>query len=131
MFDAEYGKSEVDEYAHNDREDELPLHPETDLGLRAAPEVEHIFLILFGGNNVEEIINARLDNRKVEREDDDEDEREDASEYPRNRAKCVAEGPADIKNASDVCHDVVRRNCRRSGDPQNIRVRIKSPRTRK
>ena len=48
MFDAENGKSEVDEHPHDDREDELPLHPETDFGLRTAPEVEHIFLILFG-----------------------------------------------------------------------------------
>ena len=83
------------------------MHPEADLVLRAPPETEYISLVLLRGNDPEKVVDTCLDDGKVEREDDDEDEGEDTAEYTRCGSYRIAEYVAKIESLAHRGHDVV------------------------
>src|SRR3989338_1083119 len=107
-------ESEVEQDAHDDGQQDLPLHPKPYLPARTFPEIQDIGVMLAGRDQLEEIVHARFYHREVEREDDDENEREHAAEYARDCRECITEHPRRFGRPSHARHEIEVREIGRS-----------------
>src|SRR3989344_3808998 len=124
VLDAENGQAEIHECSNNDGEKKLALHPEADFPPRAFPQIKHVLLIAQRRNDPKKIVDACPQNGKVERENDDEEEREHTAEYVRDGAESVAIEPGRSQVSAHTFHQDVGGNNGSSLRPEEARILV-------
>src|SRR3989344_768732 len=76
-------------------------------------------------HDAEEVVDTGINDSKIEREHDDEDERKYAAEYTCDRGECVSEYTAPAEGTPHTLDKIGRREIRWRGDTENAREFIK------